>query len=168
MSDPAVSGRQRPRRLARRALSVVRPGLVVAALSGAAIADPAELTFLGNPVTPELIASGEALYEENCAACHGENREGQPDCRRRLETGRMPAPPQDGTGHSFTHSDSHLFAMTKSGIGAVVPGYESDMPAFDGVLTDGEIVAILSFVKANWPVAKREIQVGLPGMASRK
>ena len=72
---------------------------------------------------------------------------------------------QDGTGPSFTHSDAHLFAMTKSGIDAVVPGYESDMPAFGDVLSDAEIVAILSFVKANWPEEKRKIQAGLPGMS---
>lgn len=136
----------------------------VAIVPGAAAAAPADVTFLGTPASAETIADGEALYAEHCAACHGENREGQPNWRRRLDTGRMPAPPQDGSGHSFTHSDAHLFAMTKSGIAAVVPGYESDMPAFDGILEDAEIIAILSFVKANWPQDKRSFQATLPGM----
>ncbi len=138
--------------------------LAATSASGAATGSPVEVTFLGAPSSAETIATGEVLYAEHCAACHGENREGQPDWRRRLDTGRMPAPPQDGSGHSFTHSDAHLFAMTKSGIEAVVPGYESDMPAFEDILGDAEIIAILSFVKANWPEAKRIFQAGLPGM----
>lgn len=140
--------------------------LVLAGASSAAAGGSVEVTFLGSPSTAAKIAVGETLYGEHCAACHGENREGQPDWRRRLDTGRMPAPPQDGSGHSFTHSDAHLFAMTKSGIDAVVPGYENDMPAFEGVLEDAEIIAILSFIKANWPEAKRTFQAGLPGMES--
>ncbi|RYH07173.1 cytochrome c [Tropicimonas sp. IMCC6043] len=136
--------------------------MTAAALTGAAIAETTGLSFLGEPVTPAQIESGEALYAENCASCHGENREGQPDWRRRLETGRMPAPPQDGTGHSFTHTDADLFAMTKFGIIAVVPGYESDMPAFEGVLSDPEIAHILSFLKAGWPKEKRRFQATLP------
>ncbi|WP_068119043.1 c-type cytochrome [Tropicimonas marinistellae] len=138
--------------------------LALASVSSAAASGPAEVTFLGSPSSAESIAVGETLYAEHCAACHGENREGQPDWRRRLDTGRMPAPPQDGTGHSFTHSDAHLFAMTKLGIEAVVPGYESDMPAFEGILEDAEIIAILSFVKANWPEERRAYQASLPGM----
>lgn len=135
-----------------------------AALLGAVQAETAGVRILGVPVAAEQVAAGEELYSENCASCHGENREGQPDWRRRLETGRMPAPPQDGTGHSFTHSDTELFTMTKSGIGAVVPGYESDMPAFEDVLSDAEITAILAFVKVNWPEDKRAFQATLPEM----
>lgn len=124
------------------------------------------MSFLGSTMTPAQIQTGEALYAETCASCHGENREGQPDWRRRLETGRMPAPPQDGTGHTFTHSDADLFAMTKFGIEAVVPGYESDMPPFEGVLSDPEIVAILAFLKARWPEEKLRFQAALPSMRS--
>ncbi|SDL74131.1 c-type cytochrome [Aliiruegeria lutimaris] len=138
--------------------------IAAAALSSAAIAETTELRSLGEPVSPDQIQTGEALYAENCTSCHGENREGQPNWRRRLETGRMPAPPQDGTGHTYTHSDADLFAMTKFGIGAVVPGYESDMPAFEGVLADPEIPAILAFLKANWPEGKRRYQAALPSM----
>lgn len=143
---------------------VVLSSVWTGATSRAIEAEVAGVTLFGEPVAAGTITLGQELYAENCASCHGENREGQPDWRRRLETGRMPAPPQDGTGHSFTHSDADLFAMTKSGIGAVVPGYESDMPAFDGVLSDAEIAAILGFVKAHWPEEKRAFQAGIPDM----
>ena len=42
--------------------------------------------------------------------------------------------------------------MTKHGIAALVgDGYETDMPAYDGILDDDDIVAVLSFIKASWP-----------------
>lgn len=116
------------------------------------------LSFLGEPMTVADIAAGETLYAENCASCHGAELEGQPDWRRRLDTGRMPAPPHDETGHTWHHSDRNLFVVTKGGVGAVVPGYESDMPAFEGVLTDDEIVDVLAYIKSTWPDRQREFQ----------
>lgn len=116
------------------------------------------LTFLGEPVTPERINLGRELYGANCASCHGANLEGQPNWKRRLDTGRMPAPPHDATGHTWHHSDRNLFTVTKLGVGAIVPGYESDMPAFEGTLTDADIVAVLAFIKSTWPERQRDFQ----------
>ena len=45
--------------------------------------------------------------------------------------------------------------ITKSGMSAVVPGYETDMPAFEGVLSDSEIAAVLAFIRSTWPDAQR-------------
>jgi hypothetical protein len=39
-----------------------------------------------------------------------------------------------------------------------VPDYESDMPAFEGVLADTEIQAILDFIKSNWLARERDYQ----------
>src|SRR5690606_26585450 len=119
---------------------------------------PEGLTFLGEPVTVGQIAEGQAIYAANCAACHGAKREGQPDWKRRLANGRMPAPPHDATGHTWHHADRQIFTITKLGLGAVVPGYESDMPAFEGTLTDAEIAAVLSFIKSTWPERERGFQ----------
>lgn len=116
------------------------------------------LSFLGEPVTMEEIALGQEIYAQSCASCHGANLEGQPDWKRRLDTGRMPAPPHDETGHTWHHADRALFTMTKQGVDAVVPGYESDMPAFEGVLTDEEIRAVLAFIKSTWPERQRAFQ----------
>jgi mono/diheme cytochrome c family protein len=116
------------------------------------------LTFLGRPVTGEQIALGRDLYAQNCASCHGANLEGQPDWRRRLENGRMPAPPHDESGHTWHHSDQNLFAITRLGVGGVVPGYESDMPAFGDILSDEEIAAVLAFIKSSWPERQRGSQ----------
>lgn len=116
------------------------------------------LTFLGEPVTAEEVVIGRELYAETCASCHGVNLEGQPDWKRRLGNGLMPAPPHDETGHTWYHSDQDLFTITKRGVEAVVPGYESDMPAFEGVLTDEQIRAILAYIKSTWPARQRAFQ----------
>lgn len=120
--------------------------------------DISGLTILGAPVDAQMIALGEDVYSENCAACHGAKLEGQPDWKRRLDNGRMPAPPHDESGHTWHHADQQLFTITKLGVGAVVPGYESDMPAFDGTLSDAEITAVLAYIKSTWPERERGFQ----------
>ena len=81
----------------------------------------------------------------------GGDLEGQAEWHQRLANGRLPVPPQDASGHSWQHPDKDLFAMTKYGIAAQVgDGYESDLPGYEGVLDDDDIVAVLSFIKASW------------------
>ncbi|MEF2552317.1 cytochrome c [Aurantimonas sp. A2-1-M11] len=117
-----------------------------------------DVTFLGEPVTADEIALGQDLYAANCASCHGDNLEGQADWMRRLENGRMPAPPHDESGHTWHHPDRQLFTITRLGVGGVVPGYDSDMPAFQDVLTDEQIRAVLAFIKSTWPERQRNFQ----------
>jgi mono/diheme cytochrome c family protein len=110
------------------------------------------------PSPSKEIALGQVLYAKHCASCHGKNLEGQPNWMERLPTGRMPAPPHDATGHTWHHADSDLFLITKKGVEAIVPGYESDMPPFEGVLSDHEIEAILAYIRSTWPEREREHQ----------
>jgi len=70
----------------------------------------------------------------------------------------MPAPPHDATGHTWHHADHDLFMITKLGVSAVVPGYESDMPSYEGILSDAEITAVLAYIKSTWPEREREVQ----------
>ena len=79
-----------------------------------------------------LVTRGRAIYAENCAPCHGAKLEGQPNWKERSPSGRMPAPPHDASGHTWHHSDEDLFTITQKGVSALVPGYGSDMPAFEG------------------------------------
>ena len=98
------------------------------------------------------LALGGRVYAQHCASCHGAKLEGQPDWRRRLPNGRMPAPPHDDSGHTWHHTDEVLFGITKYGL--VPPyaprGYSSDMPAFGGTLSDAEIHAVLAFIASRW------------------
>jgi len=56
-----------------------------------------------------VLATGAAVYQKHCAACHGARLEGQPLWRQRDAQGRMPAPPHDATGHTWHHPDQLLF-----------------------------------------------------------
>jgi mono/diheme cytochrome c family protein len=111
-----------------------------------------------DPGNPAQVALGRAIYAERCAMCHGANLEGQPDWMTRKPNGRLPAPPHDVSGHTWHHPDQQLMLITKRGLSAVVPGYESDMPAFESVLTDDEIAAVLAFIKTSWPADIQERQ----------
>jgi mono/diheme cytochrome c family protein len=106
-----------------------------------------------DPNDPKLVARGKIVYAEQCASCHGASLQGQPNWRHRLPNGRLPAPPHDPTGHTWHHSDKQLFEMTKLGPGALVPGYESDMPGFKDKLSDADIWAVLSYIESTWPPA---------------
>jgi mono/diheme cytochrome c family protein len=98
------------------------------------------------------VARGERLYATHCASCHGRNLEGQPDWQSRNAQGRLPAPPHDEHGHTWHHDDQVLFEVTKYGLTRhAPPGYQSDMPAFEGTLSDKDITAVLAFIKSRWP-----------------
>jgi hypothetical protein len=103
------------------------------------------------------------------ASGHGSNLEGELNWQDPLPDGRLRAPPHDATGHSWHHSDTELFEMTKYGPTQFAePGYESDMPAYAGVLTDAEIAAVLAFIKSTWPPEIRAHQAQISAQSARQ
>lgn len=126
---------------------------------------PFLLAGCGQPSSPHQLrpddagvqALGAKVYAAHCASCHGARLEGQPDWRIRDATGRLPAPPHDASGHTWHHPDEVLFRITKFGVAkaANLKDYDSAMPAYEGVLTDAEIVAVLSWIKSQWPADVR-------------
>jgi mono/diheme cytochrome c family protein len=119
---------------------------------------------------PKILAAGQSVYQAHCAACHGARLEGQPRWRERDAQGRMPAPPHDASGHTWHHSDQLLFDITKHGVAkaAKLKDYDSAMPTYDGVLSDAEIVAVLSWIKSQWPAEIRKQQEEINVAARRK
>jgi mono/diheme cytochrome c family protein len=110
----------------------------------------------------QLVALGKKVYDANCASCHGAKLQGEENWRERGPDGLLPAPPHDATGHTWHHPDAVLFAVTKYGPAAMAGGdYKSAMPAYDGVLSDEEIIASLSYIKSRWPreVVERHNQI---------
>lgn len=125
--------------------STIRP-------SGPAFIDPADQS---------LVIQGKAIYANNCAACHGEALQGQPNWRERMSNGRLPAPPHDKSGHTWHHPDAMLVDMVKNGLvpgKTAPPGYVSDMPAYRDILSDQEIIAVLTYIKSTWPPKVLEAQ----------
>ena len=105
------------------------------------------------PDDAAVTALGQKVYAAQCASCHGVRLEGQPNWRERGPDGRLPAPPHDASGHTWHHPDELLFRITKLGVASAanLKDYASAMPAYEGVLSDAEIVAVLSWIKAQRP-----------------
>jgi S-disulfanyl-L-cysteine oxidoreductase SoxD len=132
--------------------------LAVLLCAAAAIALWSRNTAQGEPwrLRPDdakLLAMGRQVYEARCASCHGARLEGQPNWRQPGTDGLLPAPPHDVSGHTWHHPDEMLFRITKYGVAraASLANHASAMPAFEGVLSDTEIVAALSWIKSQWP-----------------
>ncbi|MDH4093361.1 MAG: c-type cytochrome [Betaproteobacteria bacterium] len=138
----------------------LRASLVAAALAlaGCEQASSGFDDARADPRDAARVALGERVYLQHCASCHGARLEGQPDWRRRLANGRLPAPPHDESGHTWHHPDAMNFAMTKHGLVPphAPPNYESDMPAFADKLSDDEIWSVLAFIKSRW--TSREVR----------
>lgn len=113
---------------------------------------PAEAVTL-DAENPFLVLQGSQIYRDNCAACHGADLQGEPNWRQRGSDGRLPAPPHNEDGHTWHHDSLTLFSLTKYGVAALIndPSYQSNMPAYDGILSDEEIIAVLSYIKSTWP-----------------
>ncbi len=101
-----------------------------------------------DPDDPEAVALGRQVYEAQCASCHGINLEGQADSPE----GTLPAPPHDETGHTWHHNDVYLVESIKLG-GARLSSSQgvSAMPAYENILSDEQIGAVLSYIKSAWP-----------------
>jgi len=137
--------------LGAAALSIVG-AIAYLALSGA---EPVAAEL--RPDDREAVARGAAIYAGHCASCHGARLEGQPDWRSRRPDGKLPAPPHDETGHTWHHPDAMLFELTKKGPAAMVGGtYRSDMPGYAEILSDQQIIDVLSYIKSTWPAPVRQ------------
>lgn len=120
---------------------------------------PVEINGTAVPPLPTLVparvSQGQALYAQNCAACHGVRLEGAPNWKERDADGAFPPPPHDSSGHTWHHSDGLLLSIVESGGD---PAYNSKMPAFGDKLSTEEVVAILEFIKSRWGPDEREFQ----------
>jgi len=105
------------------------------------------------PDNAKIVALGEDIYDKNCASCHGAKLEGEADWRNPKEGGFLPAPPHDKSGHTWHHTDTLLFNITKYGFAKISnnENFKTNMPVFENVLSDDDIIAVLSYIKSTWP-----------------
>lgn len=131
--------------------------LLLAACSGATQdPPPKELNNTGSPATSNSVETerGKRIYVAYCASCHGVDGEGQANWKIPNENGLRPAPPHDASGHTWHHPDSLLLDIIADG-SMFGP---SNMPSFEGVLTNPEQRAVLSYIKSWWTVEQLEFQ----------
>ena len=122
--------------------------VVLSTISSTSFADGIEL----RPNDPVYVKMGEKVYLEQCASCHGVNLEGQVGWQDTMVDGMRLAPPHDKSGHTWHHPDEMLFSLTKYGFKAMInDDYKVSMPVYDGILSDEEIIASLSYIKSTWP-----------------
>lgn len=98
-------------------------------------------------VDPRIYSAGQKLFQVNCANCHGLYGEGAKNWRKPDEHGKNPAPPLNGTGHTWHHSNQALTNTIRNGTAKV----GGNMPAWKDKLNANEIEMILIWVKAQWP-----------------
>lgn len=137
-----------------------RPRAALAIVLSAGLAGCGERAAAPVRLQPDdraVLELGRKVYAAQCASCHGARLEGQPNWQQRDAQGLMPAPPHDASGHTWHHTDELLFRITKHGVAkaANLKDYVSAMPAFEGTLSDAEIVAALSWIKSQWPAEIR-------------
>lgn len=140
--------RRHPTRLGRIVLLAATAMFLVACGSGDSALIPTEAT---------QVTLGRSVYEANCAACHGVNGEGQENWQRPDENGVLPAPPHDGSGHTWHHPDPHLLRIIAEG--GQSPG--SQMPGYADSLTQAEMEAVLAYIKSFWTPEIRDAQADI-------
>lgn len=94
------------------------------------------------PLNADSIATGQALFSTNCAACHGQTGKGDGPVGVTLNPR-----PADLTQHAIVgiHTDAQLFEWITNGF----PG--SRMPAFKSALSDTERWHLVNFIRSLAP-----------------
>jgi len=92
------------------------------------------------------VALGGKVYNKNCASCHGENAEGNPNWRKRKPDGKLLPPPLNGSGHTWHHAKSLLISIITKG--TEIQGGE--MPAWENKLSPQEIEAVILWLQSKW------------------
>lgn len=93
------------------------------------------------------VTLGEAVFNKNCVVCHGKEAKGiTKNWKEPLANGKYPAPPLNGTAHTWHHSPKVLLNSINNG-GAKFGGW---MPSFKDKLTEQEKQEILDYLYSLW------------------
>lgn len=98
------------------------------------------------PADAEQLRRGAQIFEQNCAVCHGQNAQGDPNWRERDAQGRFPPPPLNGTAHAWHHPYAQLRDIIERGTAA----QGGNMPAWGDKLSDEEIDAVIAWFQSLW------------------
>ncbi|HSH26644.1 MAG TPA: cytochrome c [Wenzhouxiangella sp.] len=147
-SSPSKPRRSWWRRRPAEAAALAVASVAIIALIAVRTATSLSSANAPSPVPADVLAAGETIYADTCATCHGVEGEGaaQPG---------IPAPPLDGSAHSWHHSDSQIIGLIRDG--------GAQMPAVGAGWSDDEVEAVIAYVKTRWAPWQRESQPGTIG-----
>ncbi|SEP11727.1 c-type cytochrome [Aquisalimonas asiatica] len=120
--------------LARRSTIALLLGAVIVA----GCSEPADDRWY----TEEQVQVGEAVFEAECAVCHGEQAQGAENWQQRDDDGYFPPPPLNGTAHAWHHPKDELRTFIRDGF--------NRMPGFGDRLDDNEIDAAIAWFQSHW------------------
>jgi mono/diheme cytochrome c family protein len=148
------------------AVTAAAPRVAVPRAAGVEASSRSPVHF-ANADDPAKVVAGKLLYAQRCSSCHGKRLQGQPLWQLQDQYAGRRAPAHDESGHTWEHSDEELFHITRYGrFTATPPNVPSYMPAFEGALNDEQILDVMAFIKARWPLGLRISQSLLnPGYA---
>jgi len=147
-------------------MRLLRHPLTIGFVTGAAVVAVGAviwLAFLQARALPQPgarssdISRGEQIYNANCASCHGGPTGG----------GMMDYPPKhNANGHTWHHSDCEIKDIIRTGTGPMIemmremmaPPGAPTMPAWREKLSDGEIDAIVAYIKTMWTADESDAQ----------
>ena len=120
------------------------------------------VTIMGTTVppiptlNPETVVIGKRVYAQYCADCHGANLQGVLNWKERQTDDSFLPPPHNSSGHTWHHPDHLLIEIITNGGDPDL--YNTKMPGFGNQLTEGEISAVLDYIKSSWGQDERELQ----------
>ncbi len=92
------------------------------------------------------LTRGKALFEQNCARCHGSDAEGAFRWRVQQPDGTYLPPPLNGTGHAWHHPRAALIGVIDNGTQP-----QGNMPAWQPKLSQAQISDIVTWLESLWP-----------------
>jgi mono/diheme cytochrome c family protein len=111
-------------------------------------APPAPATPARPVGDPVLLARGQTLFKQHCAACHGDRAQGAFGWERPgAADGKYPAPPLDGSAHAWHHPTAQLKQTIQEGTLKL----GGSMPAWKGKLSEADTEAVIAWFQSTWP-----------------
>jgi len=92
------------------------------------------------------LSMGKRVYDAHCKKCHGASGEGARNWQIQGPDGKYPAPPLNGSGHTWHHTTPVLVSVIKDGS----PGGMGNMPGLKDKLSDQEVTAVIEWIKSLW------------------
>lgn len=117
---------------------------LIATLAACIPNNPVKMSMTANPLpnTPEVVATGKAIFERNCQMCHGSEGRGDGAAAQALAT-------KPANLRLLNNKPEGLIAMRIIGGGSV-------MPAWKNILTEEEIWQLSRYIKT---ISQEEAQI---------